>query len=69
MDADKSEWSYKTSTEISENLSTLTNKLTPQKVGKALKAIGYSKDNENLHSRIIRGLPTYNIPPKKFLYL
>lgn len=68
-DADKSEWSYKTSTEISENLSTLTNKLTPQKVGKALKAIGYSKDNENLHSRIIRGLPTYNIPPKKFLYL
>lgn len=67
-DADKSKWNYKTSTEISEALSTLTNKLTPQKVGKALKAIGYSKDNEDLHSVNWCGIFKYNIPPTKFLY-
>ncbi|WP_455089925.1 phage NrS-1 polymerase family protein [Peptoanaerobacter stomatis] len=68
-DADKSKWIYKTSTELSEDLSTGNNKLTPRKIGRALTAIGYDKNNEELHKRILKGYSLYKVPPPKKIYL
>ena len=68
-DADKSKWVYRTSTELSEDLSTGNNKLTPRKIGRALTAIGYDKNNVELHKRILDGISKYKVPPPKKIYL
>ncbi len=67
-EADESTWQYKTSTQISEELSTINNKLSPTKIGKALSAIGYSKENEKKHRKILDGYALYKVPPIIAMY-
>lgn len=57
------DWKEKTSTEIATEVLEITGqRISPQKIGKALAGFGYSKESEKYQKRILDGKTLYLVP-------
>ena len=57
------DWKEKTSTEIATEVLEVTGqRISPQKIGKALAGLGYDKESEKYQKRVLHGKTLYLLP-------